>query len=155
MAGQPDFTKQAQVSGATIIGGTPSTQAFGDSAALGTGTNVPAIDHKHGMPAAPPSTQTDVTASRAYDGTVYHNTTSKPITVTVTVNMAGSIKIIAYSDANADPTTVVAGTGATSVATSLPMSCTFTVLPGNYYKVILTDIGGAGTKSLASWIEWS
>ena len=34
--------------------GTPTTQAFGDAAAAGTGTNPPAADdHKHGMPANP------------------------------------------------------------------------------------------------------
>lgn len=39
--------------GSTALGGTPSTQAFGDSASQGSSTAGAKSDHKHAMPANP------------------------------------------------------------------------------------------------------
>ncbi len=101
-----------------------------------------------------PSTQSDVTGSRAIDGTVYQNTTGKPMTVKVLISLGDSgsgAYAIANSDSSNPPTTVVDKQGKVTGAQDhdLYMSLTFTVLPGNYYKVT-----GTGNPTLTNWIEW-
>jgi hypothetical protein len=94
--------------------------------------------------ALPVSTQNVVTGSRAL-GTVYQNTTGKPMWVHVTI-VAGAAPtgLNCYTDASNPPTTNVANQDA--VASGLG-GVTFIVLPGNYYKA-----ASAGT--LIKWTEW-
>jgi hypothetical protein len=96
------------------------------------------------------STQTDVTASRALDGTVYQNTSTKPMFVhaSVAVNGNGG-NVTVKSDANSTPVQTV---GFVFQQTLLPVTLilTFIVLPGNYYSA--TQVQGC---SIQYWIEYS
>ena len=92
------------------------------------------------------STQTDVTASRVTDGTVYQNTSTKPIFCVVTCELAISGVATAKCDASVTPTTTVSRITSTVV---IDGSLTFWVLPGYYYSVNQTN----GTK--VSWIEYT
>lgn len=91
------------------------------------------------------SVQNVVTGSRGL-GTVFHNTGSKPLFVSVSMSLSGATNASVKSDASVTPTTVVAAAGAATGLTSV----SFVVLPGNYYSVSLS---GAG--SLFCWTEWS
>lgn len=90
-----------------------------------------------------PTTQNNVTASRAL-GTVYRNTTGKPMWVRVIQTNNGGI-IVGYSDNNSTPTTLVDETHSHTTA-AYTSSVGFWVLPNNYYKV---TAGG-----LRGWIEY-
>ena len=96
-----------------------------------------------------PTTQTDVTASRAC-GTVYQNLTGKPMWVGFTGyrSSAGSPAFVGYTDAANPPTTVVAQVAPT--ATGFDIFLGFWVLTNNYYKIILTS----GTPVITNWTEW-
>lgn len=101
------------------------------------------------LAALPVSTQSVVTGSRAI-GTIYQNTTGKPMFVAM--QGQGSIAnavYIATTDSNATPTTVVTQsvvpTGGWNSAELF-----FIVLPDNYYKVTLST----GTPTLSYWTEW-
>lgn len=103
--------------------------------------------------AAPVSVQNVVTGSRSI-GTVFQNTTSRPIFVSVTSGTTGdggNGAQQAVTDSNPSPTTVVAKLGVASTAPLSPLNLFFIVLPGNYYKV--TNL--IGTYTLTQWIEWS
>jgi hypothetical protein len=93
------------------------------------------------------TTQNVVSGSRAL-GTVYQNTTGKPMCVHVAINGAGNA-VSAVADSANPPTTTVAcaGNGGT---TSTNVGVTFWVLPNNYYKAVL-----AGSGTLAIWTEWT
>ncbi len=91
------------------------------------------------------TTQTNVTASRVL-GTVYQNTTTKPIFVSVACTNAAAANIYGYSDTTATPTLMVS---ASSVAASGYGGVGFWVLPNSYYKVVSTG------STLSTWIEWS
>ena len=93
------------------------------------------------------STQTDATASRAIDGTIYHNTGSTPMMVTVTLAGGPSADARFFCDSGSSPTTKVAE----FVNAAGYSATTFMVLPGYYYKV--TIVGGS--PSLLTWIEWN
>lgn len=93
------------------------------------------------------STQTDVKASRAVNGTVYQNTSGKLMFVSVTVNNTAAYSLTGYSDSNAAPALIVSAIYQTTTAVN--DSIDFFVLPNNYYKVVAT-----GTPTIASWVEW-
>ena len=91
-----------------------------------------------------PKTQNNVTASRAL-GTVYQNTTGKPMFVSVICYITANYSTAtAYTDSNSSPNTIVSDIQPYGTLVS---SMFFIVLPGNYYKV-------AGTMTLKNWIEW-
>ena len=94
-----------------------------------------------------PTTQSVVTGSRAY-ATVYHNTGSTPLYVTVTASrsFAGGT-ITAYVDSSSTPTT---GVAAQSANAGWAAALFFIVLPGYYYKV--TD---DTSSTIGYWVEWS
>lgn len=96
------------------------------------------------------SSQADVTASRAIDGTVYQNNSSYPLLVTVFVTAtANPNQALAYVEAGDDtPDVCVAFVTATSGAANVA-SMTFFVPVGSYYKVTNTSM------TLSGWIEWS
>ena len=92
-------------------------------------------------------TQTDQTASRAIDGTVYTNTTGFSMLVAITYSGAGGgSSIEVKTDANANPVMVVGKASSAGLLSTI----TFEVLKGNKYKA--TDAGG-GVK--IAWIEWT
>jgi hypothetical protein len=97
------------------------------------------------------SVQTDETASRAVDNTIYHNTSSVPRFVTISVEAAaggGVLKV--YCDANANPSTGVCWY-ASDAAVSSHIGClSFWVLPGYYYRAQVSS----GTITKGYWIEW-
>lgn len=104
--------------------------------------------------AAPVSSQNDLGPAGAGTRTsdvVYHNTSGKPIFVSIIgagpTNHYWSI----FSDAGAAPTLLVSYS---YFATTSAMPTFFIVLPGNYYK--MAQSGGAGSGiTVTSWIEWS
>ena len=103
-----------------------------------------------------PTTQTDVTASREI-GTVYQNTTGKPMWITVTYRADGNGAydrgLRFYSDASDTPTTEIArGHLGHEVLGNANLTTTIIVLSGNYYKAVQYDISLATT--ITKWIEW-
>ena len=89
--------------------------------------------------------------------TVYQNTTTKAIYVSVSLVYAGTLGQ-AITDANASPSIVVAETeapaggtylipGDVSVSVALKSQLFFIVLPGYYYKVL--------GDSFSRWVEWN
>ena len=119
--------------------------------------------------------QADVTASRAIDGTVYHNTSGKIILVTIeatlivvkysTTSVNGTASIGFYCDAAASPTTLVnqsflqlliTGLSAGSNGQTMQSpSVTFFVPSGYYYKALATSSGDASAPGLGKWFEWT
>ena len=95
------------------------------------------------------ASQSDVTGSRAIDGTVYHNSTTKPIMVVVSVGLATADTVEAKSDATATPTLRV-GYLTMNGATNVIMELVFWVLPGSYYKVTRV-----GSGNLNTWMEYT
>lgn len=91
-------------------------------------------------------TMTDVTGSRAIDGTVYQNTGDGPMFVTVAVSGA-SDNMTVHVGSVTPPTVVATGFGPTASNRS---SGSFFVPSGWYYKVTK-----GGAASLLSWVEWS
>jgi len=53
------------------------------------------------------STQTDVTGSRAIDGTVYQNTLTKPLLIVVTINFPLTAYAVVYCDQFAAPSQTI------------------------------------------------
>lgn len=106
-----------------------------------------------------PSVQNVVTGSRAI-GTVYHNTTGRPMCVTVTpqVTMAAGTQagLNIFSDASVTPTTqislILLQTGATAGSTVFVSPVTFIVLPGNYYSA--TQFNLTTSMTIFAWVEW-
>lgn len=93
------------------------------------------------------TSQTDVTASRALDGTIYQNTSVKPMTCLVTVALAAAGGISVVSDSQVNPTTVISASSNGGLV-SIPWVITFVVLPGNYYGI------NDGGSSLTKWFEY-
>jgi hypothetical protein len=93
--------------------------------------------------------QSELHASRAIDGTVYHNTTGKSKVVVIACIMNYGDIIVVYTDNTATPTLAVAGMGHSNLA-AIQESTMFIVLPGNYYKVTST-----GSPTLSYWTETS
>lgn len=91
------------------------------------------------------STQNNVTGSRSV-GTVYQNTTGKPMFVVASMQVSGGQSMTAYTDSAANPTTACGRVAPTS-STEAPLA--FWVLPNNYYKLVASGGFVAG-----QWIEW-
>jgi hypothetical protein len=102
------------ISGKTIIGATtPSTQAFGDTAAHGTSVEAAAADHKHAMPAAP-------TASSVGLGSVTNDAQTKASVVPNTAPSSGQIPVgnaggTAYAPVTVSGDGTLASTGALAI----------------------------------------
>lgn len=106
--------------------------------------NNPPISSSSGI-----SSQTDVTASRALDGTVYHNTTTKPIMCMVNATCSGGGAVLFKSDATASPSLSI-GQIYNLNASAIQGLISFWVLPGYYYKGTITS-----TATLVTWIEYT
>lgn len=92
--------------------------------------------------------QAVVTGTRALN-TVFHNTSARPLFISVCASGSGVNFITAYTDANPAPVAQVAQAGQGSSGATLEQLF-FIVLPGNYYRV---DGGGSAVMSI--WTEWS
>ncbi len=96
--------------------------------------------------------QTDVTGSRAIDGTIYQNTKDWFILVSVmAVEDAESFCALnAQSDAATPPTLTVAYSAGPEEANgnNTYLNLFFVVLPSNYYEVNNVNV------TLHKWIEW-
>ena len=104
--------------------------------------------------APPPTTQNVVTGSRAFD-TVFQNTGTKPLYVTVSIlnpNTATGNLTVNTDSSNPPTTAVVNDTTAVAASAFFFTLPTFIVLPGNFYAVARGS--GLGTLSLATWTEW-
>lgn len=137
-----------------ICGGTTTTGAQQSVASIGTSGQVLTSNGPDALPTFQTITggvtsQTDQKASRALDGTVYRNTTGKPMFVSVVAYNTSAAGMAARSDANATPTLIVADVY--SATTTVNMSVFFIVLPNNYYSVTKST----GTATISSWIEWT
>ena len=94
------------------------------------------------------SVQIDQTASRAIDGTIYHNTTSGIVMVVVSVVLPSSSAVDFYTQGTALPSIYVSLLHNLNFS-SIYVSTTFIVLPGWYYKGTPT-----GSPVLITWIEY-
>ena len=139
-----------------------SSQATGDLAyassstqisRLGIGSTGDTLTIAAGVPAWNTAVQSDVTSSRAINGTVYQNTSGRPLIITVTIDCTGDDydRAVAYCDSNASPTTVVTAVGhLVGNGEREYLSMTFVAVPSYYYKVT----SAAGTPTLVDWFEW-
>lgn len=100
--------------------------------------------------ATPVSTQSDVTSIRSF-GTTFHNTSGRPIYVSVVVGSASNNTggAIGYCDANLNPVLAISRTYCNNVS-AFAGTLFFIVIPGYYYRV-----NGDNTGFLVKWIEWS
>ena len=138
-----------------------NSQAVGDIAyassttqisRLAKGVDGDSLTLASGVPAWNTTVQSDVTASRAIDGTAYQNTSGRPLFVAITLQGTGTGEegyAIAYTDSNATPTTEVGRCSASFDASVQYGQVSFVVLPSNYYKVT-----HSGTGTLRKWFEW-
>jgi len=107
-----------------------------------------------------PTVQQSLKASRAV-GTVYQNTTGKPMWVAVTVHPEiergyGSVSYNIRTDGDNPPVTQVAQASAPSVPnedSGIYTTMTVVVLPGYYYQLV-ADVTGSITPAVIRWIEW-
>lgn len=88
---------------------------------------------------------------------VYHNTTGKPMIVTVSGDSGGGgFHGDVYCDSSSSPTTLVAQFSRVNAGSSAPNyypgSVTFVVAPGYYYGISVTN--GGGSPFVRSWTEW-
>ena len=137
-----------------------NSQAVGDIAyassttqisRLAKGANGDSLTLASGVPAWNTAVQTNATASRV-SGTIYQNTSGRPLLVTITAKATAAgnpINLISYTDTSATPTTVVAVSDVQDSTASASATITFLVLPSSYYKCIQ---GGDG--ALSYWFEW-
>lgn len=104
-------------------------------------------DNFRALPAV--TTQNVVTASRAL-GTVYQNTTGRPMFVAVTNSAltANNVTMRVFSDSSDPPTTETARGSVAEYNVSHGF-VGFWVLPGNYYMVWCSTASG-----VSIWTEW-
>lgn len=132
--------------------GTATFNAVSISSSTGTATvtnlNADLLNGNHASALLNPTVQNDVTSSRAY-GSVYQNTTGKPMFVSVRGrNNTVGAGMLGYTDGSNPPTTAtfMISTPNTNYSTTI----TLWVLPGNYYKAV----AASGTPTLDMWTEW-
>jgi len=153
--------------------GTPSTQAFGDAAATGTGPAASMTDHKHAMPADPFLAGVKLFTTFSKQGTVattteadspppmrVYNDTGRTLTfsairATATTGPAGSAMTI---DVNVDGTTIMSGTkvviadGGTTVKQTT--FSTTTVADGHYVSMNVDGVGSGTAGSNLTVTIW-
>lgn len=95
-----------------------------------------------------------VTASRSL-GTVFQNTTGKPMFVSISISLldvTGIASVTALTD-QANPPTTGVETIATNIVHTTIQNLVFIVLPGSFYKANVDNAGQ--TNTLSKWTEWS
>lgn len=140
----PNFNTPVGGSG----GATGPTGATGATGATGTAGATGATGPTgSGGGGGGPTTQNVVTGSRAV-GTVYQNTGSTSMYVSVAYYSNSVSQFEALTDSLSTPTT---GVGfANPNTTNTYVTFFFVVLPGNYYEVTAS----AGTPTVQQWVEW-
>lgn len=142
---------------------------------LGVGSTGDTLTVASGVPAWNTAVQTDATASRAIDGTVYQNTSGRPLLVSVNFRsnvdddgsgaIVGNSQVTIHTDTNTPPTTQVAvgglvidadpdSTFTTSDYIDGYFQLTFVVLPSSYYKATSSNGGSGAAATLLDWFEW-
>ena len=97
------------------------------------------------------SAQIDVTASRAVDGTVYHNATTKPIFVIISATIGTNATLQGRSDNTITPSQLIAIANNGGNVSTLAAEISFWVIAGNYYSATTA----AGSVTLIKWIEYT
>lgn len=104
----------------------------------------------------------DVTATRAIDGTIYQNTSGRPILCIVAISalraaVAGAAALAtACVEDTTPPTVTVALVGLyiiDSIGEYAQFMCSFMVPNGYYYNVTKTETGVGSVVNFGSWIE--
>jgi hypothetical protein len=90
--------------------------------------------------------QSNATGSRAFN-TVYQNTTGKPMFIAITVTGSGGTGMSCFTDSTTNPAQGVASASSFYAGGGSNLTCSFWVLPNNYYKV-------TGASTINFWIEW-
>ena len=98
----------------------------------------------------PPYGQTIFNGPARVAGTVYQNTTGRPIFVQVIVSGGAQIGVSAQSDTSNPPTTFVAVSDGV-FSSNGAVEIFFIVIPGNFYLVTAS----VGTIPANGWIEWN
>ena len=147
----PNFNPPVGGSGGAT-GPTGATGATGNNGSAGATGPTGATGATGSGSGGGPTTQTDVSTSRVL-GTVYHNTTGKPLYVNVSVSLtATNTAVQAVTDSSATPTLIVCSRYVDFNPTDDQSPFSFIVLPGNYYKVY----GSLGSgQAISNWIEWN
>jgi hypothetical protein len=94
------------------------------------------------------TTQSNVTGSRA-QGTVYQNTTGKPMFVSVTSVVNANSYMQLQTDNSNPPSTIVCAVTNSNTSLTATMTTSGWVIPGAFYRAF----SGGGT--LSTWIEWT
>lgn len=105
----------------------------------------------------------DVTASRAIDGTIYRNTSGRPILAIISLTCirttdAERAFVTGYVE-NVTPPTVVNGAAGLHVAAGITESAEVMLgflllaIPNNDYYRIRSTVDGSATVTLFSWVE--
>lgn len=125
---------------------TLTTTGTSGAATFSSGTlNIPQYSGGGG---APTTMSANLAGSSRAFGTVYRNTGTSPIYVSVWGNTTVADQIHAYIDSFSPPTDIV---NINSIASSGTNASVFViVLPGYYYKVDYFS----GTRTLLGWYEW-
>lgn len=136
----------------------PSTQAFGDAAAVGTAAVAARRDHKHAMPATPTTvsgnagTATALQTPRAINGVNFDGTAA--ITIIPRVNTVASSATPAI---NTDTTDIFTITALAAAITSMTTNLTGTPVNGQKLQIRIKDNGTAraitwGTSFVSSGV---
>lgn len=101
-------------------------------------------------------TKANVTSSRAFDSTVYQNTSGKIKIASITGNKAltSAGDVAFYCDSAATPTEIVGAIGVpvgSGGAGTIGLNFTFAIPAGHYYKAVPSGT----TPALNYWIEWT
>ena len=156
-----DKLDNIQASAAAVTSTTPTTQAFGDAAAVGTGTTAARSDHKHAMMASPKDT-TAITGILKGNGSAISAATADTdyTTPTGTGNVQNK-QFKSYTEAVGGNADLVTATNGTLVMTNgnvqyftLPANSTAMILTlpaavqGTSLTVILKGQGGSGALTI-------
>ena len=92
-------------------------------------------------------------------GTIYQNSSGKVVIVTVVVNLfintSGNASYTPYCSAASSATTSLGQHLLGGIPGNTTTSCTFTVPPGWYYRVVSSTTGSGNTVTLNQWTEWT
>lgn len=147
------FSVPIRASGTSGVGpATPTTTSNGGSGGGGTAPSPPVPTGYNGPTGVATSMPWFGTPSgNRVSGTVYQNSTGKPIYVTITIsNMGASQLVTGYSDTTTTANQKVAAAGAGPTGGD-EKSFSFVVPPGFFYRVV----SSTGNLSNVLFVEWN